>query len=510
MKINLKNYIRYKYIIAGIIISIAIYSCDQEVSTEPPDTLPPNASIFVSSNPSGFKIFLNDKFTGRFTPDSLPFLEEGYYDIKLDQKYWNDTVITVRTIEDSTIMLNIDILSNPKMFGSIKLSSKPSSASIYFQDSLLENKTPYTIDDLLPGKYNFRFAYPEHRENVISTIVESNKLTNVVVALQDTSIWVDYTKLNSNLPTDILTTVDVDHDNQVWVGTVDKGIVRIKGNQFEVFNQANSNLPSDRINKVLVSSSNEVWVGTASGIVKFSDPSFMTIYHTNNSDLISNGIVEIVENDDQSIWIGTTGGISIIENETLISYRLVGALVPSRANVDELTVLSVMPTSESVAWVGINDVITRFHRNNATFRVQDFRDIGFPTQNMVGIERDNQDNLWSVFTPSEYTLPNVSPPVTLELIGGLSTRSGERWVSTLIGDMSSVIRDIYIDREDNKWISSDIGLLKFTTIYSSKAYRPSNSGILSEDVTSVSEDSNGTLWITTKDGLSKYKKSKLP
>ena len=51
-------------------------------------------------NPQGFTIYLNDKNTGRLTPDSVSYIEAGEYEITLKKKYYKDTSVVVLLGED--------------------------------------------------------------------------------------------------------------------------------------------------------------------------------------------------------------------------------------------------------------------------------------------------------------------------------------------------------------------------------------------------------------------------
>jgi ligand-binding sensor domain-containing protein len=65
-----------------------------------------------------------------------------------------------------------------------------------------------------------------------------------------------------------------------------------------------------------------------------------------------------------------------------------------------------------------------------------------------------------------------------------------------------------IDKENNKWIASNFGLLKFegeSTNYS--VYNVGNSGLTGNNINQIVVDQNGTYWIATTSGLTKYKSS---
>ena len=74
---------KISFILFVALFLVTFISCDQEVSTSPPEPEPPQGFIYVKSKPTSFKIYLDGRFTGRFTPDSIPFVEETIHDVTL-------------------------------------------------------------------------------------------------------------------------------------------------------------------------------------------------------------------------------------------------------------------------------------------------------------------------------------------------------------------------------------------------------------------------------------------
>ena len=76
-----------------ILLIIFVISCDEEVSQSPVEPSAPEGFIYINSIPPGFTIFQDGRNTGRLTPDSIPFVEAGNYDITLKKKYFKDTTL---------------------------------------------------------------------------------------------------------------------------------------------------------------------------------------------------------------------------------------------------------------------------------------------------------------------------------------------------------------------------------------------------------------------------------
>ncbi len=124
---------------------------------------------------------------------------------------------------------------------------------------------------------------------------------------------------------------------------------------------------------------------------------------------------------------------------------------------------------------------------------------GFPNSNPSAIDVDQNSEVWVTFSAQAIPLVGYIP-------GGISVYNGINWQTKLAGGTSTQLPDIFIDSDNVKWIASDNGLLMFYDINNSQVFSPNNSGILSLDIRKIAEDSNEVLWITTGDGLAKYKR----
>jgi len=483
----------FKYLFAFSIV-LMFYSCDQEISRSPSEPEPPKGAIYVNSNPQGFKIYLDGRFTGRYTPDNVPFIETSLHEIKLKKDLWKDTSIVVEASEENPPLVDINLLLNKSMYGSINFNSSPQGAEVYLNDSSLNVITPAIVSGLLPGRYKVRYILPEHRANEAVVSVRSSQTSNINIALKDTSVWVDYHKLTAPLPTNIITTVAVDENDVVWIGTVDKGIVKHKGKSWEFISNSNSSLPSNRITEIFVGRDNNKWIGTEGGLVKIQDPNLITSYTAGNSNLPNNYISSIDQDNTGRIWFGSPSGLVKFEGENFVLYN------HSNTNLPRKWVNEIKTTSTGDFWVAIDSFVTRFDGNTFEFFDQEFNNI--PNSQITGMDISSNGDLWACFTPQSVKQNGVLKILT----GGIGVFDGTNWTSVLISGNTNSINDLYIGKDNLKWVSSANGLFKYYDLYSSTAYRPQNSGILSLKVNAVAEDSYGNLWIATNDGLSKYKK----
>ena len=232
MKISDRININKKFSAALLFASLAalLFSCNQEVSVSPPDAPPPHGVVVVDSKPPGAHIFLDGKDRRRLTPDSLTWLETGTYNVTLKKDLFRDTSITVDAVEGEKHSFFVDYTKNPAMRGQINCTVKPDGSEIFLNDSATGKVTPAVLNNLMPGYYNVRFHAHNYRDDSLNVVVSSSNISPAKLALVDTTIWMDLNTRTSTIPSNYLTAITIDDNNNLWIGTADVGLLKYDGN----------------------------------------------------------------------------------------------------------------------------------------------------------------------------------------------------------------------------------------------------------------------------------------
>ncbi len=478
-----KNKTGFRFLILFLLLVFTFLGCDKEVSRSPVEADAPKGFIYVDSNPRGFTIFMNDRNTGRLTPDSISYIEAGEYEITLKKKYFKDTSVVVSLGENQKQNLSIDIMSNPSMYGKLNLTTVPVGASIIFNDSLLNQVTPITLQNLWPGLYYVRFSFFNYRDKLIPVIVESNKSNSYTEILRDTSVWVDYQVFNSGIQSNSLTAITVDQNNVKWIGTTEKGIIRYDELNFVSFNTANSSIPDNRINCISIDPQNRVWVGTDYGIGVFDGTGWI-VYNRNNSGLTAEIINDITFDIIGNAWIGTSANLVKFDGIIWTVFQEPGVFY---------WINSVYFESENNFWLGTTlDGVIRFEDGNYNPLLQPYN--RYLSTTITSIDKDEFNNVWFCF------LPDTTGR------GGISIWDGVEFNNIIIGSPQINANHIFIDDMNFKWIATSEGFIVYDAQNNSTAFRTNNSLISSNNVKSCVRDLNGNVWLTTfASGLNKYK-----
>ena len=457
--------------------------CEKEVSRTPTAPSASEGLVYVNSIPKGFAIYQNGRNTGRFTPDSLPFLEPADYEITLKKLYWKDTSIVVNVIEEEPSSVEIDYLSNPSMFGDLIFLSTPPGAQIIINDSLINKTTPDTLYDLLPGKYTVIFRLLEHREEMFEAIVESGVKNRYNSSLRDTSVWIDFQVFNSGIQSNSLSAIALDQDGVKWIGSLTMGAISYDDYEFVNFNELNSPLPDNKVNCISVDPQNNIWIGTDFGVAVF-DRFIWTIYNRDNSGLSSEVINSIKFDSNGNAWIGTSSGLVKFDGVEWIIY-----------NDSELRLWTMGCDFDDsgVNWIGTKREGIFKLENELLSAIPDSI-FNYPTVKISSVTRDGFGNIWFSHMPDSAKR------------SGISFWDGNMFNNTFLGSALNNVNHIHVDNANNKWVSTWEGLVWFDEQNFIQTYTELNS-LLSSNLTNSSvRDRNGVVWISTQGGgLNKFK-----
>ncbi len=105
--------------------------------------------------------------------------------------------------------------------GSISVTSIPSSANIFLNDVLINQKTPATLTGLTPGSYKVKVQYPQFRSDSTTFDIRGNIIKSISFKLEDTTKWISYNIKNSAIGSNSLSALSIDQSNNIWIGSTE-------------------------------------------------------------------------------------------------------------------------------------------------------------------------------------------------------------------------------------------------------------------------------------------------
>jgi len=457
-------------------------SCNKEISVTPPDAPPPNGYIYIDSNPRGFHLYLNGAERRRATPDSLTWLNTGSYLITLKKDLFRDSSFIFYSVEGEKPRIYIDYTKNPAMRGNINCTSIPSNAEIFINDSSTGLHTP-SILTAMPGNYYIKYRAKNCRDDSMLTTVSSSKTTTTKFALVDTTQWRDFTTSNSGIPSNNLSSVVVDQNNIVWVGSYANGYFSFNGSKWTSF----YNSLSSAINCITADVSNIKYIGTIRGLIVIYNDASTVEYGFTTSGLPDIHIFALAADNNGKCYIGTKKSIT----------QFPGWADYSPTNGDglpiSLPISSLALDKANNIWAVLNDtiIVKSISLNKWIFYTTSTP--GIFSNKITALAVSQSGDVWAGFDNGKV------------FGNGLSYFDGSAWNKVNPIPSTSKTNTIFIDKNDNKWVGTNQGLFMFNTPSNVTSFNRDNTGLNLTNITDITQDSFGNIWIATNAGLFEYK-----
>ena len=190
-----------------------------------------------------------------------------------------------------------------------------------------------------------------------------------------------------------------DRDNNLWVGSGNKGIYRIQGTDVDHYGSADG-LSSDSILGFFEDHEANVWVATSQGIDMFRD--LRVTSFSKREGLSVDNVDSVLASRDGTIWVGTATNLEVLGPN---------GFSPLPGNVlHGHQVTSLLEDHAGRLWVGIGNTLSIYERGRLT-QIKD-RD-GKPIGTTMGLTEDSEHNIWA---------ESFGPPGTLIRIQDLKVR----------------------------------------------------------------------------------------
>jgi signal transduction histidine kinase/ligand-binding sensor domain-containing protein len=174
-----------------------------------------------------------------------------------------------------------------------------------------------------------------------------------------------------------VTSLFIDRDRSLWMGTSNDGVYRAYGERVDQFRSENG-LSSNDVRSLFEDREGNLWLATSKGLDCFRDSPVVTF---STSEGLGAGVVtSVLASDDGTVWIGNRGVLDVIRRDEVTSIRVPGQSVTALGQ-DHARRL----------WVGLETTLT-------TYQNGQFREIGrldgSPLGSPVAIAEDLEQNVW--------------------------------------------------------------------------------------------------------------------
>jgi signal transduction histidine kinase/ligand-binding sensor domain-containing protein len=316
-----------------------------------------------------------------------------------------------------------------------------------------------------------------------------------------------------------VTTLFVDRENELWIGTANHGLFRVRGDQVEQFDTSDG-LSSNSVRKFFQDQEGSLWVVTSSGVDNFRDLKVAT--YTIREGLSADGAVSVLGSHDGGVWV-----INNYETLQKLKDGKFSTFLP-RPDVPGNHISTIFEDHAGTLWVGIENDLYVY--DNGTFRVIRHSD-GTALGIIFSITEDVNQNIWVRAGPNldeiedfqvrkEETSPLISTAyilaatsdggLVLGLVDGALVRYKNGNIQVIRPNETRntrQIRDLLVDPDGTIWGTT------LDELFCLRGSRRQNltvrNGLPCDGIFALVKDDANAIWLDSRCGLIQIPRSEL-
>lgn len=301
-----------------------------------------------------------------------------------------------------------------------------------------------------------------------------------------------------------ITTLFVDRDGVLWIGTLGGGLNRMAfgTGQFERVASGEDGLSSDNIWALAQDEAGAIWVGTDEGLNRL-DPATGAVerFLPENSGLRHRQIWALEPDSRGRLWIGTHRGLDYLDPATGLIHHYESVDETAAGYFSGSSVNAFWEDDDGTLWVGTEGALVQLDRQREVQRVYEGPagdDPELPHGSVWAIRRDRRGELWvGTFGGGLLRLDAESETFVAHRHSAADPTSlGSDYLYTIFEDRTGVL-----------WLATMSGGASLfdptTRVFTHYKHRPGDPDSLpSAVVWGMEQAHDGRLWVVTNAGLS--------
>jgi len=269
--------------------------------------------------------------------------------------------------------------------------------------------------------------------------------------------------------------IEIDKNNEIWIGTEGKGLFHYNGSILTNYNTTNSPLPTNNIYSISYDSNNNIWMATSEGLVKFNKY-VANLYSPDNYNKV---LLKVEVDSNEIVWCGTYTGALLSFNGSVFNYYDL-----SNSPLRDNYITDILVDNNNIKWIGTKRNVVK--KTDAQF-LSEFN------RSLSAFVCDNYGSMWFAFSSGDSCLIKIGPNSHL-----VFNSSNSPFVPN-----KPIVTKMIIDTNNTLWIASKNGLFSYDGIKFLN-YNTSNSSIPSNEVLQIVCDKDNNIWGGTGNGLFKF------
>jgi ligand-binding sensor domain-containing protein len=315
-----------------------------------------------------------------------------------------------------------------------------------------------------------------------------------------------------------ISTLFIDRDNTLWIGTGDRGIFRVRNGNVEHFGSADG-LSSDAVATFYQDREGTMWIGTSKGVDSFRD--FRVVSFSIREGLTADSVSTVLAGHDDTVWIGNSGAVNFLRAGKLSAIR-------ERHGLPGRNVTTMFEDHSGRLWIGVDSALSIYEQGS-------FRPVRKPDGSSLGvvfsITEDSEHNIWALAGRKLLRIQDLnvkediaSPQISTAFVV-VSDPKGGIWLGLTNGDLihykhsqtqtfspdrsvtSAQIRAIAVNSDGSIWGATLKGLVRWKG--GIRKLLTTKNGLPCNDIFTLINDGKGSLWLYTRCGLVEIANSQL-
>ncbi|HEV7767165.1 MAG TPA: two-component regulator propeller domain-containing protein [Thermoanaerobaculia bacterium] len=313
-----------------------------------------------------------------------------------------------------------------------------------------------------------------------------------------------------------VTSLFIDREHTVWIGTGGDGLYRLHGGQFDRFAAADG-LSGDDIGRMHQDHEGNVWVATSQGIDVFRNA--RVVSYSVREGLTADSVSSIVASADGKVWIGNVGALDVMQNGKLTAIRKEQGF-PGR------TISALFSDHAGRLWIGID-------RGLFVYDGKRFLPITKPDGTRTGLvmvmTEDVDRNMWIQSSDHLFRARDLKIEETVENVPGAFSLAPDPKGGIWIGQPNATVSKfahgkiehfpppanredgsvlgLVVDPDSSVWAAVQTGLVRL--VGKERRLLGLENGLPCRGIYALQDDDQRGLWLYTQCGVVSIARSEL-
>lgn len=194
----------------------------------------------------------------------------------------------------------------------------------------------------------------------------------------------------------IISSLFVDHDNKLWIGTYFGGLNYYDGQQF-VHYRHDSKIPSglsdDSVWEIFEDREGRLWIGTLNKGMQLFDRKTKKFIDYRYNHPFNYSVNAIIEDRKGNLWVGGSAGIELYDQNRKLQQHFAYEQGVENS-ICNTTVLDIIEDDKGWIWIATRDGLSIYNPvRNKFFKYHKVD--GLPHQTILRLIKDKQNNIWA-------------------------------------------------------------------------------------------------------------------